>query len=116
MPEVGKLGIGPGPVVCRVCNNGHIGYPETPETDMNTYILVLAVALLTLVPVAQGQTATAEQTADEKAVTEYRLTMPAIHKLLAATRAMAKMVEDPAVRAAVANCRSRATRPTMIAA
>jgi hypothetical protein len=58
-------------------------------------ISVISTTLL-LVPFASAQSAAA----DEKALAEYRLSMPTIHKLLAATRAMAKLYQDPAVKAA----------------
>ena len=65
-----------------------------------TRLTALAAAVFFLVPLANAQTAAAERASDEKALAEYRLTMPAIQKLLAATRAMAKAGEDPAVKAA----------------
>jgi hypothetical protein len=67
-----------------------------------TRIAALVAAIFLLLPLAQAQSATAERTSDEKALAEYRLSIAAIQKLLAATRAMAKVSEDPTVRAAAA--------------
>jgi hypothetical protein len=68
---------------------------------MKAYISAVA-AFLTILPAAGAQTAAAERTSDEQALAQYRLSMPAIHKLLAATRAMARVIEDPATKEAAA--------------
>jgi hypothetical protein len=63
---------------------------------MRLALKTVIAATFILAPIASAQSAAA----DEKALAEYRLSMPTIHKLLAATRNMAKLYQDPAVKAA----------------